>query len=636
MDKACSVAVIERRENAHQGSSCCAGRRKKRYGERPQPDTGEDELQLAGASPALPKLPDEVWALIFGKFPNGWYYSHDQATVCQQFKRVAAEWKGRVCETTSFDFRQGSSRSMRKRFMELARRCGNYVKDLVLMGEYFTPVTSRPRISTNTVVEGLKLMPNLAVLDLSMCFTGRDITILDAILEFEHLRDVRVTVAARPKTYPRDYSFNFTEAAMNTLVSITVKMALHLTIVGWYRDDTGINELLQRIQARAGNLQSLQVFQVPVLFSTALCGTTPANISRMSEDCSHSLAFDLMSSSFPFLQRLVLRHLCLKVETVLEILKKNPQITQLGAGIDVADMMSPDDGYDAEFIETFSRLENKFTFLDISCWQTAAPCDVLVKMAACFKSLRQFSYRFRTHRVCHDSGYLRDGNEHSAQMLVSACPNLSSLTIGGAIGVPGLRRKDLLCRKHRSCNTVLPENFGELATLGKLSRLRSLSLCRMSLRSEADLESFASQCPQLECLHLSAINAEHYIPRLNAVIRKLPNLKALTLDHANVEQHSFFESLAKLTQLEHFSLRTEETIFDRTLINFLESSLSPLNFVHIVCVGPAIGLKGLIQRLSASRPNSRLRVKRSLRKRDGDSAHKGFKQLRWTGLSSSE
>eukprot|EP00117_Sycon_ciliatum_P016591 scpid89448/ scgid2877/ len=262
-------------ENAREDSASCAGRRKKPYGERPQPDNGEDELQLLVSSPALPKLPDEVWALIFRELPDGWYHSHRLATVCQQFARVAADWKGRVCETTSFDFRHGSRRIMKKRFMDMARKCGNHVKELVLMGENF--VTSRPRISTKAVVKGLKFMPNLAVLDFSMCLMGSDLTILGAILEFENLRDVRVTVAARKIHYEHDYSSHFTEAGMNTLEALGAKMSLHLTIVGWYWIDTGLNEILHRLQARSVNLKSLQIARRPVVFATALCGTTPAN-----------------------------------------------------------------------------------------------------------------------------------------------------------------------------------------------------------------------------------------------------------------------------------------------------------------------------------------------------------------------
>ena len=247
-------------------------------------------------------------------------------------------------------------------------------------------------------------------------------------------------------------------------------------------------------------------------------------------------------------------------------------------------------------------------------------------MAAAFKSLRHFAFLFRWHQVnrdWRDPQYPRDGNEHSAQLLVSACPNLSSLSIGGAIGVPGLEligRRWCASRSRRW--VVLPENFGELATLGKLSRLQSLSLCGMSLWSDTDLELLASHCPHLECLQLSAINPEEctYIPRLAVAISKLQSLKTLTLDTPNVEHQSFFESLEKLTQLENFSLRTEETISDDTLIRFFESSQSPLNFVHIVCAGPRTGLNELIQRLSELRPNSRLRIKHSLmRIRQGSS-----------------
>ena len=632
---------MEWSENAPENSSSGAGRMKKRYGERPHrgdPDNGDDELPLSPSSPAVPDLPDEVWALIFSKLPDGWYQSHRLATVSQQFARVAARWKFRVCETTSFDFRPGSRRRMKKRFMEMARKCGQHVKELVLVGQYFDS-TSRSRISAKTVIDGLQFMPNLVVLDVSMCFMGRDMTILEALLQLEHLQDVRVTLAVRPRTFPHDYSFEFTDSTMNTLVSLAVKTSLQLTFVGWNPPGDDVKELLQRIRANAAHLRSLQVHNDFAVFATALCGVTPANVCGLSGNCVGCSSLEMnkfspTSESFAFLQSLVLKYLHIEPDRLLEILKNNLQITQLSVGVTVDKVLSPDDMYNAEFFETFSRLENKFTLLDISGWRTSAPCDVLVKMAAAFKSLRHFAFLFRWHQVnrdWRDPQYSRDGNEHSAQLLVSACPNLSSLSIGGAIGVPGIEPTgSLWCASRHSRRIVLPENFGELATLGKLSRLRSLSLRAMSSWSDTDLESLASHRPHMECLQLSAINTEEctYIPRLAAAISKLQNLKTLALDTPNVEHQSFFESLEKLTQLENFSLRTEDTISDHTLIRFFESSQSPLNFVHIICVGPRTGLNELIQRLSELRPNSRLRIIHSLNQARQGSAHKGFERVR--------
>ena len=361
---------MECSENAPENSSSGAGRMKKRYGECSRPDNGDDELPRSPSSPAVPELLDEEWALIFSNLPDGWYHSHRLATVSQQLMRVAARWKFRVCETSSFDFRQGSRGRMKKRFMEMARKCGQHVKELVLVGQYFQP-TSRPRISAQTVVDGLQFMPNLVVLDVSMCFMGRDMTILDALLQFEHLQDVRVTLAVRPRTFPHDYSFEFTDSTMNTLVALAVKTSLRLTFVGWNRPGDDVKELLERIRANAAHLRSLQVHNDFALYATALCGVTPANVCGLSGNCVDCSSFEMnkfspTSESFAFLQCLVLKNLHIVPDRLLEILKNNPQITQLSVGVTVDKVQSPDDKYNAEFFETFSRLENKFTLLDLS------------------------------------------------------------------------------------------------------------------------------------------------------------------------------------------------------------------------------------------------------------------------------
>ena len=227
-------------------------------------NTGDDQLQLSASSPACPRLPTEVWALIFATYPDGWYHSHRLATVCRQFGEVAAHWNSRVCETSLFDFEQGSSQRVRKeRFMEMARRCGNHVKQLVLANEFFL---TRPeqRISPNVVVEGFKFMPYLTVLDLRKCYFGQDTTILHAILELEYLQVVRVSLYVRQSIFYDDFTFHFTDEAMKTLVSLAVKTSLQLTCVGFSGPDGDVNELLDRVRAKKGELQCLQVIYEPV------------------------------------------------------------------------------------------------------------------------------------------------------------------------------------------------------------------------------------------------------------------------------------------------------------------------------------------------------------------------------------
>eukprot|EP00117_Sycon_ciliatum_P023721 scpid98589/ scgid20089/ len=273
------------------------------------------------------------------------------------------------------------------------------------------------------------------------------------------------------------------------------------------------------------------------------------------------LKFPVASGAYPYLKRLVLTgggYLHVESEKLLEILENNAQITQLSVALQLKYILVRRVEYDTEFFEKFSCLKNKFTHLDTCHWITAAPCDAFVEMAGHFPLLRDFSYLYRSHWIPYSytlREYPRDGTKDSAEMLVADCPNLSCLTIGGAIGIPSrntTRRKYWTQRER----IVLRDNFGSLSTLGKLSRLHSLSLQGMSLCSETDLEMLASQLPQLECLHLSDIHCEsfQYIPRLGAAIRQLRNLKTLTVLDSNVQIDDLFQSMGELTQLDNFSL----------------------------------------------------------------------------------
>eukprot|EP00117_Sycon_ciliatum_P017018 scpid53982/ scgid16202/ len=562
--------------------------------------------QMAAPTPTLPRLPTEVWALIFGKLPDGWYYVHHLATVCSQFANVAAGYKGSVCEKTYFDFRRGTG-SAKRRFLRLAETCGKYVNQLELVGECFMP-SPTPGISTSAVVSVLHLMPKLAVFDCSMCFLGRDITILNALVECQNLRHVRITLAVGESgTASGPDCFAFTDTAMATVVSLAAKSTLEINCVGWcdILNDAGpaIKELLQRIRDNDGKLQSLRVYSCEVedfakeFTRSPLCNIPPACIpSGIPRSATwypaQCLQVNLMYDGFPvdvttypYLKCLVLTgdsFVHLRSDELIKILQNNTRITQLSVAVAI-DLMLTEDTYDAKFFENFSRLENKFCHLDTSHWRTTAPCDVFVKMAARFPLLRDFSYVYRSHSMDADCTYPRDGSRDSAEALVAACPNLSRLTIGGAIGIPSLdtSRGDYWTGRER---IVLRDNFGALTTLGRLSRLQSLSLQGMSLNSETDLETLASELPELECVHLSDIYCEpfDYIPGLGNAISKLRNLKTLILRDSNLQIVDVLESVGELTRLDNFSLHTDTSIPDHTLTAFIDSSQSPLKFVHIV------------------------------------------------------
>eukprot|EP00117_Sycon_ciliatum_P002240 scpid48052/ scgid7560/ len=593
-----AVATSTYSQDSSEDLSSGAGRKKKRrYGERPQADNGDDELQLSASSPTLSyciDLPDEIWALIFSKIPNAWYHTHHLATVSRQFSRVATEWKNITCKNTSFDLTSVSSRRI---FGRMARKCGQHVKELQLMGEYFmSSIKPRSAASTSVLVQGLNFMPNLAVFNCSMCISGNDITILSALLELQHLQDVWITLAMSLCQAQRDSPFPFTGAAMSTLALLGARTSLRLTIVAnnYNGFDNDMQQLLRRIGERAGRLQSLQVYN---RFRSSL-----------------PMEVNMPSSSYSYLQCLVVDYFDIATDTLLEILSNNMQITQLSVGVETR-KLNAFPFYDVEFFETFSRLENKFTLLDTSRWKTPAPCNAFVEMAECFPSLREFSYRYRSHWMDCNSDHPRDGSEDSAEMLVVACPNLSRLAIGGAIGMPSLFDYGLLWeRAHQTVRGIVHTGqFGSLATLAKLSGLKSLSLQGMSLSSGKDLQTLAVHCPQLECLQLSSIKASPftYIPRLSDAISKLPRLKTLSVDDPHLRLQGIFEALEQLEQLETLVLRTKETIPDRVLVRFFDSSPSPLNFVHIVCTGPKLGMTDLMRKLSERRPHSRLRVNHS-------------------------
>ena len=223
--------------------------------------SGDDQLEPSTSSAACVTLPSEVWAQIFTTLPDGWYHSQRLATVSWEFAEVAGHWKSRVCQTITFDFKHESSQVREKNylmFIEMARRCGNDVEQLVLTDELYLTKPGE-RISPDVVASAFRFMPNLIVLDLRKTYFGQDSTILDAILELKYLEVLRVTLCAHHSVFYNDFEFNFSDEAMDTLASIAVNMSLQITFVGLSASDGNVIELLHRINEKKGKRQIVQV-----------------------------------------------------------------------------------------------------------------------------------------------------------------------------------------------------------------------------------------------------------------------------------------------------------------------------------------------------------------------------------------
>ena len=245
------VLVFQILVSANSGS---AGRMEGRYGDSPQPEQ-------------LPTLPDEVWAIIFSKLVmDRWYHMFRLRTVCRQFARVADGWRSRVWKTVSFDFRDAPSNIVQPLYLGMAITCGRFVKSLELTGEHFVPGHGENIISISTVLEGLAQMPNLRVLNIGCCF-GRDMSIIQALLQYRSLKHVSVTLLQLPDV---DSTFQFTDESMDTLAELAVSTSVELKFL--VSDQDLVDDLVDIILDKKGNLRSLQIQQSPLVIITR-CAT---------------------------------------------------------------------------------------------------------------------------------------------------------------------------------------------------------------------------------------------------------------------------------------------------------------------------------------------------------------------------
>lgn len=564
----------------------------------------------------MESLPDEVIAIILCKLVNPWLHACRLALVSKRLNQAVRNWMFKFFRSVEI---HGVTKPC-KVTAHLARQYGEGVREMKMSVGGDEGYCDLPTYQLRShVIQTLKCVSNLEILDLSGCLWCQDAELMKCILSQSNLKQLALTWTACRRKKNLILPSHESSAILN---SVSARLSsLRLRMINQTRGAVPEKDW-QQLKEVSPNLTALEYLECRDRWCIG-AGISVVYESLPWYPLSPGFPLSQLVTSFSKLTHLVISpHYYLEADMFFNLLDHSRAISVLHVAVvkTVAASGLKSD-LDACFFKTFSDLPHQFVSLSMQHWRTSVSDRVLVDTARFFPTLREFMFHGKHMRIYRSSASFPEPDENDENALVKLaadCPQLESLCIGGdhsaeelhctsnALG--GGKTSHPLSRKCEFCART-QKLFGPVSALAGLQHLRSLTLSHINLSSQSDILNIAKACPQLGVLQLAAIYSAPSvcIPYLAQTVRLLPHLKILNVNDAQMAvDPTLYNAILACCSLESLSLVCKRFCSTGALREFLVKAPASLRYLNFGCKGHFKDQSRHVKLLRAQRPTCRL------------------------------